>query len=253
MDCKHARLLLEVAHPIATELDARDKEQLAAHLADCPECGAWAESERLSDEQIGAAMRDVPVPDGFKLRLLNRLGNERDAWYRGWAVRGMGVAAALLITVFLGYGFWSSRRPAPDWERLTADINEMAYSPETVEQDFAKKGITLTAPPRFDYTGLAAYGMADFQGKKVPYLTFIHRGTGDKDKPALATVYVLSDRQFNLDVTRNRPPPASGRSSIQLLAAPDNPHILYVAVVWDLEGRRFEDVFYRRLAQGNLN
>src|SRR2546423_15106509 len=94
MDCNHARLLLEVAHPVATELEAPERKALAAHLADCPECGAWAEAERRADEKIGAAVRDVAVPGGPKQGVGRRPNAEGDAFYRRWLGRAAGGAAA---------------------------------------------------------------------------------------------------------------------------------------------------------------
>ena len=75
-------MLLEVAHPLATELEANETEALAAHLADCPDCGPWAEAEHRIDEKVGVAMRDVAIPDGLQQRIVRRLGVERDAWWR---------------------------------------------------------------------------------------------------------------------------------------------------------------------------
>ena len=94
MDCKHARMLLDVAHPLATELEAVETEALAAHLAECPDCGFAAEAERRVDEKFGAAMRDVPVPDGLQQRIVRRLQGERDAWWRARVFRAASAAAA---------------------------------------------------------------------------------------------------------------------------------------------------------------
>jgi hypothetical protein len=248
MDCNHARLLLEVAHPIATELDARETEQLAAHLASCPDCGALAENDRLADEQLAKVMRDVPVPDGFKFRLLNRLNAERDAWYRRWLVRAGGVAAALVLAVGLVYATWWSKKPDPNWEAVAAEVNEMLYTPELVQEAFAAKGVTMEAPPRFDYNDLQLYGMADFQGKRVPYLLFFHKGTGDKDLAAFAKVYVLSERDFNIHEARKQIHQGS-RQSIRLLTFPDQPRYLYVVI--HTPGRPLEQVFFKPL--GPLN
>ena len=130
MDCNHARLLLEVAHPVATELEAPERKALAAHLADCPECGTWAEAERRADEKIGAAVRDVTVPEGLKQGIVRRLNAERDAFYRRWLVRAAGVAAALLLTVWVGYAAWFGRKPAPELELFAQQVDLPVGAPE---------------------------------------------------------------------------------------------------------------------------
>jgi hypothetical protein len=230
MDCDHARLLLEVAHPIATELDARDTEQLAAHLASCPDCGARAESDRLADEQLGRVMSDVPVPDGLKFRLLNRLNRERDAWYRGWALRAAGLAAMLLLTASLTYGLWWNKKPTPDLHQLLDDVNAIVDSADRVEDAFKAKGITMTAPRVFEYRYLHSFDMADFQGKKVPYLLFRPDRRVGNTGPPMAKVFVLSNRQFNLDGMRNPTPLAGSQQNIQVLQDPSNAHVIYVVV-----------------------
>jgi hypothetical protein len=260
MDCKTARLLLEVAHPLATELDAHDKEQLAVHLADCPECGAWAESERLADEHLGAAMRDVPVPDGLKFRVLNRLNKERDAWYRGWVVRAAGVAAAVLLLAFVAYGVWRSNKPKPNIEEVRDRINIVFDSPERVEEEFAARGVHMIAPPQFKYGNglLHSFGMTNFQGKQVPYLIFFNSATGPNDvEPALAKVFVLSDRQFNLDAFRNSQDKwetkefAGSAQNILVEGLPENPHVLYVITYTCKRRGTFERIFLKpRAPQG---
>jgi hypothetical protein len=238
MDCNHARLLLEVAHPIATELDARATEQLAAHLLSCPQCGAVAESDRLADEQLTKAMVDVPVPVDLKFRLLNRLHKERDAWYRGWLVRGVGVAAALLLAVGLTFATWRSHKPEPNWQVLAADANDVLHTPELVKEAFKAKGIAMEAPDRFDYNKLDSWGIADFQGKRVPYLLFFHK---DGDKSAIAKVYVLSERDFNLDAAQK--PPVISQQSISLLTFAAQPGYLYVVV--HTPGSDLKKVFFK--------
>ena len=103
MDCKHARMLLEVAHPIATQLEPAETAALASHLADCPDCGFVAEAERRVDEKFTAAMRDVPVPEGLKERIGRRLQGERDAWWRVRVLRAFGTAAAACLLALAGW------------------------------------------------------------------------------------------------------------------------------------------------------
>src|SRR5262249_18708098 len=130
MECNHARLLLEVAHPLATELEAPERQELAAHLAECLECGAWAEAERRVDEKFGTAMRDVPVPDGLQQRIVRRLNVERDAYWRRLILRSGSIAAALLLACLVGYAAWFSKKPAVDIISLHQEVNDIPYSAE---------------------------------------------------------------------------------------------------------------------------
>src|SRR5947209_6413570 len=130
MDCRTARLLLDFARPLSTELEASEAEALHCHLADCSQCGALAQVERQADERLGQAVRDVPVPDGLRQRLLSRLAIERDAWYRRWLMRATGIAAAITLAVWLG---WSLRGPRPaevDLEKVyTEAIEQRNFDP----------------------------------------------------------------------------------------------------------------------------
>jgi hypothetical protein len=228
MDCKEARMLLEVAHPLATQLDAPETEALAAHLADCAECGSWAEAEHLVDEKLGAAMRDVPVPDGFQQRLLRRLQVERDAWWRVRLVRVAGVAAAVLLACWMGYVAWFGKKPIPDLEALLKDADQVPYNTNLVEQVFLAKGVVMTAPPTFDYRYLVSCNMVDFQGKQVPCLLFVRQDSGKL--PVTAQVYVLSDRVFDIEAIRNSPPLPGSHQNINTLVDKNDSHVVYVVV-----------------------
>jgi hypothetical protein len=226
MDCKNARLVLSVAHPLTTELDDRDKQQLASHLADCPDCGAWAENERRLDEHIGKAVQAVAVPPALARIVVRRLDIARDAWYRAWMVRGAGVAAALLLAVWLGWALWWSWKPAPNLVKILDDVDIPLSSKEQVEHWFAyRKGITMIAPPQFNYNYLWSQGVADFEGKQVPYLIF-----QDPNKPqAMAQVYVLPSRQFNFDAVGAQLEQGS-RKVVEALPHPNNSAVIYVVV-----------------------
>jgi len=229
MDCKHARLLLEIAHPLTRELGARETEALAGHLADCPECGPWAEAERQIDEKIGSAMRDVPVPGGAQQRLLRRLHVERDAYYRRWFVRAAGVAAMILVTCLAAYFVWFGRKPVPDLQALSYEVNVIASSPELVEQAFAERGVAMTAPTKFEYANLRDFGLADFQGRQVPFLLF-QVGPAKGNPPALAKVYVLTSRQFDVDGIEMQLVPQGSRLAVVVQTDPVHLHVAYVVV-----------------------
>jgi hypothetical protein len=226
MDCKNARMVLAVAHPLATELDARDRADLARHLAECPDCGPWAEAECLLDECIGKVIRAVPVPAGLAQRLERRLNADRDAWFRVWAVRASGIAASLLVAAWLGWVFWWGIKPAPNLVGLSEDANQELRSAEQVEQAFKERGVDMIAPPQFDYRFLREWQMVQFQGKIVPSLLFC--APGNNLQQPMARVYVLSDQEFNIsDVAKAAVPPGSHRS-IVVLPHLTSSHVVYV-------------------------
>ena len=204
MDCKTARLLLDYARPAPAELPGGDAAALEGHLTACPECEALARAERQLDDHLGRAVRDVPVPDGLRDRLLARLRAERRRWYRRWALRGAGAAAAAASLV-LAIGLWAhwraSRLPAPDVETIAYDVsvqNAQRASADGVETWFGQKcpGRLAGTPREFDgqplnYNALAYYDLGYCQGERVPMLLFVHGADQ-------ARVYILSGEQFNL-------------------------------------------------------
>ena len=231
MDCKNARLVLEVAHPLATELDACDKEELASHLADCPDCGPWAESEHRFDDHVGKALRAVPVPAELSHRIMGRLQAERLTWYRLRIVRATSVAAVLLLAIWLSWALWWSRKPAVDWNGFGQTVDQMLYTAQQVEDSFANQGVTMTAPPQFDYRNLQSFGLRDFQGQQVPYMLFLSPGSKDRP-PALAEVYVLSGLQFNITEAPKDLRLAEGRRQMRTLrhTDPSLQNVLYLVV-----------------------
>jgi hypothetical protein len=203
MDCKTARLLLDYARPAPAELPGGDVAALESHLSACPECEAVARTERQLDDHVGRAVRDVPVPDGLRERLLARLRTERRRWYRRWALRGTAAAAA---AVALTLGLWRPWQrpvlPAPDVERIAYDVsveNAVRGSPDQAQAWLGDKcpGYVVLVPQDFDgqslnYGTLADCYLAPCQGERVPMLLFVH-GADE------ARVYILSTKQFNLD------------------------------------------------------
>jgi hypothetical protein len=230
MDCKNARILLQVAHPLATELDAADKQELATHLADCPECGPWAENEHRLDDHFGTAMQALPVPADLSQRLLGRLRVERHLWYKVRILRAAGAAAVLLMAAWLIWVLWWNKKSAPDLDELNYDANNTLYTSQLVEEWFAYRGIAMKAPLQFNYQLLESQGLRDFQGKQVPYLVFFYGG--DKDWPAsMAEVFVLSSQQFNLAEIPQQAA-AAGKKKVMILRnpEPDQQNCVYVVV-----------------------
>jgi hypothetical protein len=232
MDCKHARMLLEVAHPIATELEAAETAALASHLADCPDCGYLAEAERRVDEKFGAAMRDVAVPDGLQQRIGRRLQAERDAWWRVRVFRVAGVAATLLFACWIGYAVWFGKRPEPDLPRVLANVDQRESGPPVVEQAFAEMGVSMTAPRKFDYRYFSFWNLSVFPDnnkKLVPCLSFVRQQPNGVQMTA--QVYVLSDRAFNIEAIRLAKPNLVGsHQNILVHVEQDYPHVVFVVI-----------------------
>jgi hypothetical protein len=200
MDCRTARLLLDFHRPRAGELPPEEAADLERHLSACPECDALGRAERLADQHLGKAVRDVPVPDGLRRRLLDRLADQRRAANLrklAWAARGLAVAAAVLLAVYSGF-FWWQTHPRPfDLEGMRDHlfIKHTNPTPESVEQWFLDRDVRTVAPPAFNYTFLAHYEVAEVhdrvQDRKVPHLVFANGGVR-------ASVYVITGEQFDL-------------------------------------------------------
>jgi Putative zinc-finger len=204
MDCRTARLLLDFHRPRAGELPAEEAVELERHLAGCADCDAAGRALRRLDDHLGPAVRDVPLPDGLRERLLSRLREERSTRLSrrvGWTLRGAAVAAVLLVGTLLWLHF---RTPEPvklDLTRLSQEEGEIdrLKSPESVALRFKEKHHIMMVPPPFDYTSLVDCDVADVQGKRVPRLLFYRDPGPEKGDITRATVYVFSRDQFDLD------------------------------------------------------
>jgi hypothetical protein len=204
MDCKTARLLLEFHRPRATELDDAEVAALEDHLAGCPDCETAGQAEHRVDVAIGKAMRDVRVPDHLRGSLLAHLAADSPLRKRRRLSR-LAIAAAILLLPLAGFGWWLNHRPAA----LTAAVldeywievkNDHVSPPdaEAVGARFRHMGIEATVPRNFSYKYLAAYGIGDFQGQRVPQMVFVRDGTAG-GRAAHAQVLILSPRQFDLE------------------------------------------------------
>jgi hypothetical protein len=197
MDCSNARLLLAFARPRANELPHPEAAELRHHLDTCTECAAHASAERRADDHLGRAVRDVPMPNGLKGRLLERLKAERGPARRRWVARVAGVAG-VAAALLLGVGLWallSRGRPTTVdlavWQGQVA--NKTSNDPNWIEQWFQDThGVVMATPRSLDYSLLVSYDLVTLpDGKQVPKLLFVrgqHR----------LVVYVLDSRQFSV-------------------------------------------------------
>jgi hypothetical protein len=221
MDCNHARLLLSFSHKKA-ELDTAEAEALQAHLEQCPECELLSRSERAIDEALGRAMNDVPVPDGLKERLAGKL-----AWVQRLRVRRTvrrALAASLLLAVGLGGYVLFFGRTELTWDdlrRLTYERGEIvtqANEPEHIERWFRDQGISMEAPRHFNYGLLKSFEVVRFHHRQVAKLVFAR-------DDAMAEVYVLSDKDFNLKALRDDPEQETGSRFRAKISAPSEGYI----------------------------
>lgn len=75
MDCRQALEILEVARPGSSDLSEPELAEAAAHIQSHDDCrNEFARRQQL-DRQIGAVIRDVPVPSDLKARLLADLAS----------------------------------------------------------------------------------------------------------------------------------------------------------------------------------
>lgn len=248
MDCKTARLLLEFAQPGDAELDEAEAQALRDHLHECPECAVVAAAERRADEHLGRAVRDVPVPEGLRERLLSRLGRERDAWWKRWALHKVAAAAALFLAGWLGYTWWVGRLPAINVADVLDDHSQPRMSPQAVEDWFGRRGLAMKTPPLRDDL-LASYHVAVFRDKQVPLLLYVRPADGGGGgPPVVAQVYVLSANQFDLKRTLEHGAFFNGSGQVaEVIKHPEFPD-QYLYLIISTGGTHAD--FRRRLREG---
>jgi hypothetical protein len=180
-------------------LDAVDADALRAHLVQCPECATLARSERALDARLGQAMRQVPVPDGLRARILARLAEDRPVERPRWWKQPFGLgaaAAAVLAAVLAAYAFFPRQRPALELTVVFNQLNLTRPGAEAVSEDLKQLGISVQAPDWFNYHFHTGDGVAILPGypeKRVPVIDF-----ENKQARSRARVYIVSDRQFDL-------------------------------------------------------
>jgi hypothetical protein len=222
MDCRTARLLLEFTGSRRSEIEPSELESLEDHLADCPQCRGYAESERALDEHIARAMRAVPLPEGLRGRLLDHLNAERRRSYRRQALvyaGGLSVAASLIVVALLWWNRPSHREGVNLETAWNANFWQNGSPPERVQEWFQERYHRQTVPPvGFNYNSLKFYDLVEFEGKRVPLLFFVRDG-------ANARVYILSAKDFDFDNVIEAP-----GYNINLIHHPTDNRFAYVAI-----------------------
>jgi hypothetical protein len=230
MDCKTARLLLFFDRPGTADADSDESQALARHLGQCSECETLAQTERLVENRIAQAIRDVPIPAGLRGRLIERMAAERRLRRRRILIDhpriAAGIAAALLIGSFAGV--YLATRPLPSVDiaaRHGEALEQRNNLPETIETWYRQKhGVATVAPPNFKYAFLDSYDLVvDTSGRRVPQLVFVNGSER-------ARVLIFTDRDFDLRAALSEPPADSGGLRAEIYLHPFKPDVVYLVI-----------------------
>jgi len=224
MDCKTARLLLHFARPEVRELEGEEAAELQHHLDHCPECYSWAYSERLFDDHLGKAMRQVEVPVGLREQILTRLEAARYDWYRQRFARVVRLSAAAAAVLLLGWAIWHWAQQylvAPvDMQRVANAVSSDATEDPRTRTERALRNLGVETPlsPYLDYSLLvcppAWAELPGYPGRNVPLLVFARNGR-------VARVYLIRERA----IPKNAPTWAGGSSfKAELLPSAGEPY-----------------------------
>jgi hypothetical protein len=223
MDPKTAKMLIELAHPRRRGLEPADAEAVDRALRDHPDLADEVRRDERVHEVFARAMQDVPVPDGLRGRILDRLAEERGRWYRRRMVQVAAAAAAVLLAVLLVREGGNHRRLDPEMiAQQTA--NRIQPRQEEVHRWLHEQGVGAGDPVPFNYQLMASYGMAEFQGRSVPSMLFINY-----DEKAFLQVFVVRTRQFDLQRVEGRPF-SNGPCTVEVRPAPDRPGYAFVLI-----------------------
>jgi len=197
MDCRDAQFYLRLRRHAADELGAEVTADLDRHVAGCPHCAAEAHTVARIDTAFAAAMRNVPLPDGLRERLVARLSAQRGAVQRRKAYRYVGVAAALFLTVGISYGMYWQRRPQADTTALVHGLDARADADQAeadVRQWLVAQKLSGRLPEPFDYRYYLFHGKEQVQGRDVPVIVFHNPANSE-----MAKVYVFREDDFDLN------------------------------------------------------
>jgi hypothetical protein len=222
MDCKTARLLLAVAPRNRNELDEGEADALEVHLSECVECTALARRERVIEEKIGSAMRNLPVPPLLSERIVRKLRRRRQKVLRRWLLASA-ATAAILIGIPIGAWAWTRAHlsvvdPNEDIENM-ADLR--GAPPEVVQNYIVEKfGIKVPMPSGLNYAWFDFCALEEFHGQPTPCLYFV-RGSN------LARVRVLRAKSFNLAASLEKPPAGSRGINAVIRPSDEDPQVAY--------------------------
>lgn len=234
MDCETARRLLDFAGLARSELDASEQGALEQHLKGCVKCRKVAEGRDRFDRAVGAAMVDVPVPEGLNLRVMKKLNSDRDKYYRGILYRASAVAALLLLLIggawwwVTSYRIWVPinhvQKVVRERDRATAQDKKTKVNRWLARHSNGR----LAAPERFNYKYLEKWDVAEIPGTNTlaPVLRF------RASEFLYADVYLLSDDRINFRSLREEmdlDQSFYGYAQVTLMPSGDE-HVYYLIV-----------------------
>ncbi len=159
-------------------------------------------------------MQAVAVPIELRQRLLNWVQRDRRSWYARFVWAPSAAAAAVLVAFGIGTAAWQRWNAGTHIEMVI----DWPTGRHEVEQKFRDLfGLTVVAPPQFNYEYATPIALGEYQGKRVPLLRF-ERGEHT------ALVYVLSDENVDL----NHEPEKRDGFMASLLQHPSNSRVVYV-------------------------
>lgn len=193
MNCKTARMLVELRGNRSDELPPEDAASLDNHLQACSECQRLLVAERRIDSHLAKAMQAVPVPPRLKGAILDRLSTQRGTMHRRRFFYVAAAAASVLLAV--GLVTWKPQTKEKfDVNGLLVRQDSFVEDPkEKVNEWLAAQGIRYQPPVPFDPRLLAFHGTATLQGKQVPMLYY-----RSFERNVFAQVYILRDTDFDL-------------------------------------------------------
>lgn len=220
MDCKTARLLLELARPSTADLGPADSQDLEQHLAACLHCGVLAQEERRSDHALRQAMNAVEPPAGLRDRLMGKLALQRATLRHRRVVRISSWAGAVAAVLLMSLGVWRWVVAAPRplgptvvWEHYVFDQHNQA----SVQESFQRLGHAVSAPPEWEmnYQLLIAHGLAELPGQPgrvVPQLVF--QRSWQQGNTVRGVVFILDTERFDIQAFE---PPSGAPVKLDLL------------------------------------
>lgn len=189
MDCHLSRLMLAFRR---SDLTAEDAASLDTHLGGCPACAAAARREQAVDSKIASAMTAVPVPAGFRDRLVRSAdGVQRAAWRRRVAASaGWSAVAAAVLVAFAGYSWWT--KPTLDSYTAANEFDrQFEYASADVPEWLKGHGLPEQLPFDFDFRLPTFTGTAALHGRDVPVFTMVNG-------QHVARVFIARESSFHI-------------------------------------------------------
>ena len=133
MDCREIRKL--ISRESDGELRPGEKEALASHLGDCPDCLAFREALSVFSA-IGESKEDAAVPGRVSDAVFSRLERPSTGAISGWRIVAVSAAACLIMIIGAGVGYYVVSGMEDRSSSEQSELMEMryldAYPPDSV-------------------------------------------------------------------------------------------------------------------------